>query len=91
MKISYTFVITLYTKLFVKYNTANVKSTEPNQKSIITAELIAEVVQCAPVTVRMILNGTRSQKTKLGRNIIHAKVLLETGVSKLVEDVKSSL
>lgn len=68
-----------------------VKMEKQPPKIIITHELIADVVQCAPITVRMILKGARSQNTKLGKNIIYSKVLLETGVKKLVEEVKNSL
>ena len=57
-------------------------------QNIITPEIVAKIVQCSPGTVRRIISGKRNRHTQLGQKICLAKILLEQGSDKLLNDVK---
>ena len=47
--------------------------------------LIADVVGCAPSTVKAIRNGQRNINSKLGQRIVTAEIIIE---DKLINEVK---
>jgi hypothetical protein len=56
-----------------------------NQSKRIPHWLIAEVVGCAPGTVKAVRNGQRSNETNLGQQIMVAEILIQ---DKLINEVK---
>lgn len=50
--------------------------------------MVAEVTGASESTVKAVLNGKRSSDSALGQTIQVADILLEEGLSKLLDEVK---
>lgn len=66
----------------------NIGKFRKGTKKRVSSSVIAEVVGCSPSMVRMVIRGDRNTDSTKGQQIEVAKMLLEEGMNKLVNEVK---
>ncbi len=71
-------------------NKTTIKKTNSPRKRV-SSTTIAEVVRCAPSTVRMVLGESRNADTTTGERILCAAMILETGFENVIINAKKIL
>lgn len=69
----------------------NIGKVRKGTKKRVSSSVIAEVVECSPSMVRMVLRGVRNTDSDKGQQIEVADMLLEEGMNKLVNEVKKAV